>query len=153
MTTYDLMTARHTYLSGLRGGVPGQRAQVAPEHVLRDQLARALGGIVEVVLPYGRADVADERYVIEVEPAKQWRHGVMQVLAYSAQCDRLPGLALFGSATPDEVLRVYLRLRDGTPSIALWWHTGWDWKRIGGRSACRTMQEWPILDGSPIHFR
>ena len=46
------------------------------EHRLRDKLAAQLGGITEANLPYGRPDVLTATAVFEVEPAKNWRHGV-----------------------------------------------------------------------------
>lgn len=127
-------------IGGLVGSYPGQRACVLREHVLRDELARRLSGITEAVLPYGRADVATDRYVIEVEPARAWRHAVRQVLAYAAQAGLEPGVALFGAASRDVVLKRYLSLRDGRPPVALWWwHEGLGWQRISARTDCRSM--------------
>lgn len=124
----------------LRGAQPGQRSTHLLEHRLRDDLARDVHGLIEVVLPYGRVDVATDQHVIEVEPAAQWRKGVRQALAYSAQCPREPGLALFGAAHRDAVLRIYLTLRDNWPPIALWWRDGTRWEAVSSRRRCNTMR-------------
>lgn len=129
---------------GLRGSYPGSSGATLLEHQLRDDLARHLDGCTEARLPYGRADVATETHVIEVEPLKSWRHGIRQALAYAAQCELAPGLALFGAASADDVLAMHLRLRDesrshGGPHLALWWHSGdvRGWLRITSRSDCK----------------
>lgn len=109
------------------------------EHQLRDILARDVGGITEVTLPYGRADVATATTVFEVEGKENWRTGVRQVLAYAAQSEVSPALALFGAAAPSEVLDLYLQLRDGTPVIALWWFSHGRWREITARSQCFRM--------------
>jgi hypothetical protein len=129
----------------VRGRYPGQSACQLLEHHLRDELARQLRGATEAVLPYGRADVMTADLVFEVEPVKAWRHAVRQVLAYSVQCNKVPAVALFGATHRDEVLRIYLRLRDGKPPVQLWWHSGLRWGRIGSRAACRNMAA-PSLD-------
>ena len=67
------------------GWPPGTAGGRLLEHQLRDKLAAQLGGITEAALPYGRPDVLTASAVFEVEPARQWRHGVRQVLAYPAQ--------------------------------------------------------------------
>lgn len=131
---------------GLTGAVPGSSGATLLEHLLRDDLARHLDGCTEARVPYGRADVATETHVIEVEPLRSWRHGIRQALAYAAQCDLAPGLALFGAASADDVLAMHLRLRDehrshGGPHVALWWHTGdaRGWIRISARVDVCTM--------------
>lgn len=97
-------------------------------------LAHKLGGSCEVVVPFGRADVATPTHIFEVEPARSWRIGVRQVLAYSAQTGMKPALALFGDA---DYLRIYLYLRDRVHAadIELWrWNHG-HWGRCSSRSA------------------
>jgi hypothetical protein len=133
---------------GLRGAYPGGSSRTLLEHHLRDELARHLDGCTEAYLPYGRADVATETHVIEVEPARSWRHGVRQALAYASQCDLSPGLALFGTASRDDVLTMHLRLREEHrshrgPHVALWWHSGGaqGWIRVSSRGACQPMTE------------
>ena len=108
----------------IRGRMPGRSAVTLTEHRLRDELARRLNGVTEAVLPYGRADVLTVDTVFEVEPAGAWRHAVRQALAYSAQCGLPPAIALFGEAHRDDVLKIYLKLRDGQPPIILWWYSG-----------------------------
>lgn len=115
------------------GRKPGLSGVSCFEHLLRDQLARRIRGATEVSLPYGSADVMTERMVFEVEALSSWRHGVRQVLGYSAQTGLPPALALFGAAHRDDVLKLYLKLRDGTPRIVLWWHTGQVWHEIRSR--------------------
>lgn len=133
---------------GLTGMAPGHSGCVLLEHRLRDDLARQLDGCTEPKLPYGRADIATETHAIEVEPLKSWRHGIRQALAYAAQCDLAPGLALFGAADAEDVLAMHLRMRaeqrsHGGPHVALWWHTGdaRGWVRISARTDCRRMTE------------
>jgi hypothetical protein len=144
MTAVDRYTKRWVTLPDgrkLYGRVPGASSVVILEHRLRDDLARHVRGVTEAVLPYGRADVMTEQSVFEVEPAGSWRAGVRQVLAYAAQTGLPPSLALFGEAHRDLVLKIYLRLRDGSPAIVLWWHNGWSWERITSRAACRNMKD------------
>src|SRR5487761_1268337 len=85
----------------IAGWQPGTAGGQLEEHRLRDKLAAQLHGITEAVLPYGRADVLTASAVFEVEPVKNWRHGVRQALAYSAQTNLPPAVALFGPVTAD----------------------------------------------------
>lgn len=88
-------------------------------------LADQLNGACEVTLPVGRADVVTERIVFEVEPAKQWRTAVRQVLGYAGQTRLTPAIALFG---PADYLRIYLFVRDRLPGVQLWIHRHrWEW--------------------------
>jgi hypothetical protein len=138
-STIDRYTARSITLPDGRliwGRRPGHSGGNLLEHRLRDQLAQRVNGITEAVLPYGRADVLTADAVFEVEPAQAWRHAVRQALAYSAQCALPPAIALFGQTHRDDVLKVYLKLRDGRPPITLWWYSGSDWTRITSRAAC-----------------
>lgn len=132
------------------GWQPGVAAVTLHEHELRDELAAQLGGITEASLSYGRADVMTAAAVFEVETYAKWRDGVRQVLAYSAQCDLPPALALFGNARGSQVLRLYYTLRDGPPPIQMWWHTGDRWEHIASPRVCRNMRvpaapwaDWP----------
>ena len=139
-STIDQFTRRPITLPDGRiifGKIPGHSGGRLVEHQLRDELARQLRGVTEAVLPYGRADVMTTDRVFEVEPASQWRHGVRQALAYYAQCGLLPAVALFGEAHSTQVLRIYLKLRDGAPAIELWWYAPGRWDRISSRAACR----------------
>jgi hypothetical protein len=124
----------------ITGQLPGCAGVTVTEHRLRDELASQLRGITEASLPYGRADVMTAAAVFEVETAANWRTGMRQVLAYSAQCGLPPALALFGKAHRDEVLELYLRLRDGKPPVQLWWHSGYGWQHITSRRVCRNMR-------------
>jgi hypothetical protein len=125
----------------IRGHIPGQAGQQFRENILRDELARRVQGITEAVLPYGRADVMSQTTVFEVEPAANFRFGIRQVLAYSAQCGLPPALALFGDAHHTAVLKMYLKLRDGHPPIELWWHSDSTWWPVTSRRACRNMRD------------
>lgn len=126
------------------GWPPGTAPARLTEHRLRDQLAAQLHGITEAVLPYGRADVLTRNAVFEVEPRRSWRNGIRQALAYSAQTGLPPAIALFGAIHHDELLKLYLKLRDqrlhaNAGPIALWWWTGGTWIHISARSRCRNM--------------
>lgn len=132
------------------GWLPGIAAVTMHEHELRDELASQLGGICEASLSYGRPDVLTDAAVFEVETYAKRFEGVRQVLAYSAQCELPPALALFGNAHSYQVLRLYYTLRDGYPPIQLWWHTGDRWEHIASPDACRNMRvpdapwaDWP----------
>jgi hypothetical protein len=81
------------------GRDPGRSFITQVEHVLRDELGRTVRGVVEAVLPFGRADVLTAEAVFEVEPAARWRSGVRQALTYAAQTGLSPKVALFGAPT------------------------------------------------------
>lgn len=126
------------------GWPPGTASARLEEHRLRDKLAFQLGGITEANLPYGRADVLTTTAVFEVEPSKNWRHGVQQALAYSAQTGLPPAIALFGAIHHTDLLKRYIQLRgdwwrDNASTIALWWWTGQTWAHISSRTRCRNM--------------
>ncbi len=134
----QLPDGRHVF-----GSRPGMAGGALEEHRLRDRLAAQLGGITEAVLPFGRADVMTGSLVFEVESRGTWRTGVRQALAYSAQCGLPPALALFGAIRRDDLLKLYMKLRDGRPPVALWWWTGYGWDHISSRRACRSMKGTP----------
>lgn len=92
-------------------------------------LARQTGGVCEVVLPVGRADVATPTTVFEVEPASQWRTAVRQVLGYAGQTGLIPAIALFG---PADYLRIYLFVRDRLPGLELWVYR-YRWEHVQSR--------------------
>jgi len=126
------------------GWPPGTASARLEEHRLRDKLASQLGGITEANLPYGRADVLTTTAVFEVERADNWRQGVRQVLAYSAQTGLPPAIALFGAIHHTDLLKRYLKLRsdwwrDTCTPIALWWWAGHAWTHISSRTRCRNM--------------
>ena len=124
----------------IRGVIPGRsRLQSLDEHALRDRLAEQVGGATEAWLGYGRADVLTAQTVFEVEPAKAWRHAVRQALQYAAQSGCVPAVALFGPASSEHLLGLYLRLRDGLPPIQLWWWRDPIWEHISSRAKCRTI--------------
>jgi hypothetical protein len=129
----------------ITGWPPGTAHGRLLEHQLRDKLAAQLGGITEAVLPYGRADVLTNTAVFEVEPAKQWRHGVFQAYAYAAQTGLPPAVALFGAIHHTDLLKRYLKLRSdhwsrsNTAPVALWWWDGAAWTPISSRTRCRNM--------------
>lgn len=105
-------------------------------------LARQVRGACEVVLPVGRADVATDLIVYEVEPVRSWREGARQALAYAGMSGLSPALALFGVA---DYLPIYLRMRDRLPALTLWRWDGFRWERVTSRqSAIRK-----VRDGHP----
>lgn len=126
------------------GRRPGQAPATLPEHLLRDELAFQLDGITEAALPYGRADVLTSTTAFEVEPLRSWKTGARQALAYAVQTGCEPGLAIFGTASPPEVLRLYLKLRDERPPIQFWSWNGCKWVHITSRAACRAMHPFDI---------
>lgn len=106
-------------------GGPGAEPRLIKE------LADQVRGIWEVKLICGRADVATDTDVFEVEPLETWRQGLQQVLAYAQETGLHPNLALFGSARG--VLDIYLTLRDRmSGSVQLWVHEG-VWQSVTNR--------------------
>lgn len=109
-------------------------------------LARQIGGIAEVVLPAGRADVATDSHVYEVEPVKSWRHGARQAFAYSGMTGLSPALALFGKA---DYVQIYVTVRDRMPGLDLWVWRFHQWDhvtsrvRAAGRMGLDTRPPWP----------
>ncbi|MBM0233195.1 hypothetical protein JNW91_15780 [Micromonospora sp. STR1_7] len=96
-------------------------------------LARQVKGVPEVVLPVGRADVATAATVFEVEPARQWRTAIRQVLGYAGQTGLAPAIALFG---PEDYLHIYLFVRDRLPGLGLWVYRG-RWEQVTSRKSAR----------------
>ncbi len=119
--------------------------ETVEEYRVRDDLARQLGGLTEVNLPLGFADVATSRAVFEVEPRHSWREGARQVLAYSAQCGLPPALALFRAIPAAGMLAIFTELRAmdlhglHADLIDLWWWTGQAWLQITGPELCADM--------------
>lgn len=130
-------------LQARRQGCPA--TETVEEYRVRDDLARQLGGLTEVNLPLGFADVATSRAVFEVEPRHSWREGARQVLAYSAQCGLPPALALFRAIPAAEMLAIFTELRAidlhglHADLIDLWWWTGQVWLQITGPEVCADM--------------
>lgn len=109
-------------------------------------LAELVGGVLEVVLPAGRADVATNEVVFEVESIATWRHGAQQAFAYGAMSGLKPALALFGR---DEYLDVYLEVRDKMLGLDLWvWRNG-GWVHATSRASVGR----PTAKPSPIARR
>lgn len=105
-------------------------------------LARTVRGFAEVTLPAGRADVATDTDVYEVEPVRSWRTGARQAFAYGGMSGLRPALALFGVADYEPI---YLRIRDRMPGLALWIWSGGGWERVASRrSARRASGRWPV---------
>jgi hypothetical protein len=97
-------------------------------------LARQVGGVPEVTLPVGRADVATNTHVFEVEPARSWRVGARQAFSYGGMTGLVPVLAVFGRI---DYLDLYLRVRDRIPGLLLWrWDCG-RWTPVTSRAAAR----------------
>ncbi len=126
----------------LTGHYPGNCAQNTSESDVRDSLAKQVHGLIEVSLPIGRADVATETDVFEVEPFRSWGAGIQQVLSYAAQTGMRPNIALFGDSSKDDRLRIFKKLRDKLGYTAtgfpcrLWIHqpSGW-WEQITSAKA------------------
>lgn len=92
-------------------------------------LALTVGGVCEVALPVGRADVANNTTIFEVEPAKNWRTGLRQALSYAGQTGQKPALAIFG---PADYLAVFLFIRDRLPGTGFWVYRG-RWMEVTSR--------------------
>lgn len=111
-------------------------------------LACSVRGVCEVTTPVGRADVATDSLIFEVEPARTWRHGAQQAYAYGGSTGLRPAVAIFGEADYEEI---YLRVRDRMPGLSLWvWQTGWIEitsrrlaKRKGGTTRPENLLNWP----------
>lgn len=109
-------------------------------------LARHVRGVAEVTLVAGRADVATNEQVFEVEPARQWRRGAQQAFAYGGMTGLRPVLALFG---PIDLLPIYLRIRDKMTPLELWaWRGRWE-PVTSRRTAVLKM---PDLDEFPVSY-
>lgn len=93
-------------------------------------LAEQVGGVIEAVLPCGRADVLSSTTAFEVEPVKSWRHGAQQAFAYGAITGTQPAVALFGRA---DYLPIYLRIRDRMMPLALWVWDGYRFVEVTSR--------------------
>jgi hypothetical protein len=92
-------------------------------------LALTVGGACEVVLPVGRADVANNTTIFEVEPSRSWRTGLRQALSYAGQTGQRPALAIFG---PADYLSIFLFIRDRIPGTGFWAYRG-HWTEITSR--------------------
>ncbi|KAG5179780.1 FirrV-1-A34, partial [Tribonema minus] len=60
------------------------RERSVREHDVRDDLALALDGSIEMETPAGFADVVTATEVIKVKAWRNWKHSLGQVLAYHA---------------------------------------------------------------------
>lgn len=104
----------------------------SPKHLLkecdyRDALAVKVGGITEVQMAIGRADVMTPEMVFEVKALAEWKRGVMQVLAYSAESGLPPSIAVFdggADAPSEEAWRVCKAV-----GVSIWWHGPKGWRR------------------------
>jgi hypothetical protein len=105
------------------------------------KLAQATGGICEVTLPAGRADVATDTHVYEVEPVKSWRKGAQQAFAYAGMTGLEPVLALFGAA---DYFPIYQRIRDRMRGLTLWvWRDWGKWEPVTSNHAARLIVKGP----------
>lgn len=72
------------------------RARYRGHEAVARNLARTLGGLLEVPAGSGRVDVLTETELIEVKPAKDWKSGIGQLLAYRRYYpDHTPHLHVF----------------------------------------------------------
>lgn len=94
--------------------------QYRGERVYSAFLALQVDGLVEVDLnPFGRADVATERDVWEVEPLSSWKHGMRQVAAYVRGSGCRGNLALIGDAFPPLQNIIFHECQNA--GFRLWW--------------------------------
>lgn len=54
------------------------------ENVVRDALAKSIGGHIEWRIPLGAIDVFNSSEVVEVKHYKQWKSGIDEVISYGA---------------------------------------------------------------------
>jgi len=126
------------------------------EHYFRDLLAKQVGGRIEVVLPFGRADVMTDTMVWEVEPASRYPAGVRQALHYGGQTGLTAALATYG---PNKlVTKVFDHLAKlPAPGVELWWllerrfipvKSADEAQTLAGASAYGHAHRWPSMSDS-----
>lgn len=70
---------------------------------IRNELAHAENGVIEIKCPVGRIDILTYDHVIEVKEFYKWKEGLGQVLAYSTfYPDRHARLHLFGPGSKEQ---------------------------------------------------
>jgi hypothetical protein len=127
-------------------GKPASELGSTGEDPFIASLTQAVNGIAEVCLPAGRADVATDTEVFEVESVQSWRAGAQQAYAYGAMSGLRPHLALFG---PANYLPIYLRMRDHMPDLTLlvWASESWVW--VTSSSVAPHVHKPPLSTGTP----
>jgi hypothetical protein len=93
------------------------------ESYYRDMLAKQVGGRIEVILSFGRADVMTDMMVWEVEPAATYTVGVRQALHYGAMSGLPPAIATYGRAGAVVAIFDHLAYLPA-PGVELWWLHG-----------------------------
>lgn len=78
------------------GKHPTDQLDLNTETPFGRRLAVAVGGLMEVGLPAGRADVMSSTHAFEVEWVSSWRKGAQQAYAYGAMSQLIPALAVMG---------------------------------------------------------
>jgi len=82
----------------------------APEAAWRDALAKLWNGKTEVVIPYGRIDVATPDYVVELDFLHKWAEGCGQALFYAESTGKQGVVALIVEcpAVAEQIAKAYL---------------------------------------------
>lgn len=113
----------------------------------RDTLAAQVDGEIEVILPFGRADVLSATHIFEVEPMRTWRHGVTQALQYASQVPQDGALALYGD--PQNLPAVFKEVQRLTdPRLELWWFTGEEFEKVETEADLRRVVQ--LGDRTPL---
>lgn len=74
------------------------------EHEWTTALAESIKGKTEVAVEFGRADVVNEHYAVEVDFLPKWKEGLGQALHYGDVTGLIPVLALIVREPPKEGL-------------------------------------------------
>lgn len=98
------------------------------------RLARLVGGLAEVRLPVGRADVVSVDTAFEVEPIGRWREGARQAYAYGAMSGLDAALAIYGGGD-DAYFDVWRTVKRDMPGLAIWVFVDPDWRECDGDSS------------------
>lgn len=113
---------------------PARARFLRPELAYRDELAMQLGGRIEHRLPFGRADVATDTDVFEVEPATRWRKGAQQAVFYGAVSGLRPNLAVFDDmpVSPELATAIFdaITTSDALLGLRLWARDGSTWALV-----------------------
>ena len=101
------------------------------------RLALLVGGLAEVRLPVGRADVVSTDTAFEVEPIHRWRQGARQAYAYGAMSGLEAALAVYGG-DDEAYLRVFRAVKSTMINLSLWVFVDPDWRKCDGDSSMFT---------------
>jgi DNA-binding CsgD family transcriptional regulator len=121
-TSVHAMVLAGGQLAHARGRWRAYLRATTGETPYRDELAAQVGGVVELLMPFGRADVATQTDVFEVEPADRWSTGLQQAAAYGVLSGRRPNLAIYAETIipVEKAVRIFEAMADLPTPIGLW---------------------------------